>query len=196
MYDFNAYAAHVLKHASPLPRETDLRHAGLGLTSETGEIADALKGVMVYGKARDDTNLKEEAGDLLWFTGLGCKLTGLQLAAVMVAVTAKQRFASDQLLDEYALIACDAAAEAAMLMLDISKGDDDPELLVLLFEELVRLHIQVHKIGVICGFSLADAAEGNKVKLHIRNGGDGFDVAKTLARDKAAEQAAVATARA
>lgn len=45
-------------------------HACLGLMSETGEIADALKKHIIYGKELDVINLMEESGDLSWYQAL------------------------------------------------------------------------------------------------------------------------------
>lgn len=45
-------------------------HACLGLMSETGEIADALKKHIVYGKELDLINLMEEGGDQSWYVAL------------------------------------------------------------------------------------------------------------------------------
>ncbi len=47
-----------------------LLHAFLGLASETGELADALKKHIIYGKTLDEINLLEEAGDLEWYAAL------------------------------------------------------------------------------------------------------------------------------
>lgn len=44
-----------------------LDHAITGIVTEAGELADALKRVKFYGKDLDITNMKEEAGDLLWY---------------------------------------------------------------------------------------------------------------------------------
>lgn len=45
-------------------------HATLGLASEVGEIADALKKHIVYGKELDLINLMEEGGDQAWYIAL------------------------------------------------------------------------------------------------------------------------------
>lgn len=45
-------------------------HAALGLMSEVGEIADALKKHLIYGKALDEVNLLEEIGDCSWYSAL------------------------------------------------------------------------------------------------------------------------------
>lgn len=61
----------------------DLLHAALGLTSEAGEFADAVKKNVVYGKPLDKENLIEELGDLLWFTSLACDVLNVDMAFVM-----------------------------------------------------------------------------------------------------------------
>lgn len=45
-------------------------HACLGLMSEVGEIADALKKHIIYGKELDLINVMEESGDLKWYDAL------------------------------------------------------------------------------------------------------------------------------
>ena len=47
-----------------------LLHATLGLMSEVGEIADALKKRLIYGKELDLVNLVEEVGDESWYQAL------------------------------------------------------------------------------------------------------------------------------
>lgn len=47
-----------------------LLHAVLGMASEVGEIADALKKHIIYGKAIDEINVLEESGDLHWYQAL------------------------------------------------------------------------------------------------------------------------------
>jgi NTP pyrophosphatase (non-canonical NTP hydrolase) len=47
-----------------------LLHAFLGLASETGELADALKKHIMYGSALDEINVLEEIGDLSWYCAL------------------------------------------------------------------------------------------------------------------------------
>jgi Domain of unknown function (DUF1937)./MazG nucleotide pyrophosphohydrolase domain. len=47
-----------------------LLHATLGLASEIGELNEAVKKYLFYGKELDRDNLLEEAGDLLWYMAL------------------------------------------------------------------------------------------------------------------------------
>ena len=57
----------------------DIIHAAFGLASEVGEIADAMKRDMAYGKPYDPVNLMEEAGDILWYVSLLCNGLGITL---------------------------------------------------------------------------------------------------------------------
>ena len=49
-----------------------LLHAAIGLCTEAGEIQDALKKHIFYGKPLDLTNLREEGGDLFWYMAVFC----------------------------------------------------------------------------------------------------------------------------
>lgn len=69
-------------------RNIDLLHALLGLSGEVGELVDPVKKSMFYGKALDVENIREEAGDLLWYIAgplcraLDCTLEDLARANV------------------------------------------------------------------------------------------------------------------
>ena len=47
-----------------------LIHAALGLMSEVGEIADALKKHIIYQRELDAINMLEESGDVKWYDAL------------------------------------------------------------------------------------------------------------------------------
>lgn len=53
-----------------------LLHAAIGLCTETGELQDALKKNLIYGKTLDLVNVLEEAGDLLWYLALALDASG------------------------------------------------------------------------------------------------------------------------
>ncbi len=50
------------------PRKAHLNHMIIGLCGEVGEIADCIKKYTMYQKNLDVDNLKEEIGDLLFYT--------------------------------------------------------------------------------------------------------------------------------
>ena len=53
-----------------------LLHAGIGMSTESGEFLDALKKHIYYGKELDRTNLKEEIGDLCWYIAIALDVLG------------------------------------------------------------------------------------------------------------------------
>lgn len=60
-----------------------LLHAVIGMCTETGELQDALKRKLLYGKDLDKTNMIEELGDVMWYLGLACNVLGVSLEQVM-----------------------------------------------------------------------------------------------------------------
>lgn len=52
------------------PQNHRLEHAIDGCVTEAGEMQDAMKKAKYYGKTLDLVNLKEEAGDLLWYLAI------------------------------------------------------------------------------------------------------------------------------
>jgi NTP pyrophosphatase (non-canonical NTP hydrolase) len=63
----------------------DLLHAQLGISTEAGEFADAIKKFLMYGKAYDRANLIEELGDLTWYIGLAIAQLGTTWGEVFEA---------------------------------------------------------------------------------------------------------------
>lgn len=66
-----------------------LLHAAIGLSTESGEFSDQLKRHVFYGKELDKTNLKEEAGDLLWYLSIALNEIGSSFSEVMAMNIAK-----------------------------------------------------------------------------------------------------------
>ncbi len=53
--------------ASRCKDKARLLHYVLGVGTEAGELQDALKRCIAYGKELDSTNVKEECSDVLWY---------------------------------------------------------------------------------------------------------------------------------
>lgn len=66
-----------------------LLHAQIGLSGEVGELADAIKKNVMYGKPLDITNLKEECGDVLWYMAILLDEIGSSFDEVMAINDAK-----------------------------------------------------------------------------------------------------------
>ena len=50
--------------------ELNLLHAAMGIGTEAGEILDAFKRKLFYGKPLDVVNVKEEIGDVMWYVAI------------------------------------------------------------------------------------------------------------------------------
>jgi NTP pyrophosphatase (non-canonical NTP hydrolase) len=60
-----------------------LLHAGIGLSTESGEFIDALKKHIFYGKELDRVNLTEEIGDLFWYLAIASDELNIDFESVM-----------------------------------------------------------------------------------------------------------------
>ena len=63
----------------------NLNNAGLGLTTEAGEIAKCIRKAMFHGEKLDATRMFVKLGDLLWYAALTAELIGSNLDEVMHA---------------------------------------------------------------------------------------------------------------
>lgn len=70
-------------------RKVRLLHAALGLTGEAGELADAVKKHVIYGRDLDEKNIKEELGDLMWYIAILCDVLDINIEGVMESNIAK-----------------------------------------------------------------------------------------------------------
>lgn len=68
-----------------------LLHATQGMATEAGEMVDALKKYMFYGKTLDEVNLIEELGDSLWYTAVAIDVLSTTFEEVMQINIAKLR---------------------------------------------------------------------------------------------------------
>ena len=64
--DTNTYSKLALRTANDLGEQGNLLHATLLISSESGEVAGAVKKHFAYGRKLDRTHLIEELGDLAW----------------------------------------------------------------------------------------------------------------------------------
>jgi len=67
------------------PPTVRLLHAALGLATETGELCDAIKRAVYYGRELDRTNVIEELGDLCWYLALAIDALGVNWDTVLEA---------------------------------------------------------------------------------------------------------------
>jgi NTP pyrophosphatase (non-canonical NTP hydrolase) len=60
-----------------------LIHAAFGVSGEAGELLDAVKKCIFYGKELDTANVVEELGDILFYVAMACNALGISLEQVM-----------------------------------------------------------------------------------------------------------------
>ena len=64
-------------------RTLRLLHGSCGIATEAGELLDALKKHIFYGKELDTVNLVEEIGDLMWYSAIILDELGVEFEEVM-----------------------------------------------------------------------------------------------------------------
>lgn len=63
--------------------EIESLHAIIGLCTEVGELQDAFKKHVFYGRDLDETNVREEIGDVAWYLAFLCNEMGFDLGKIM-----------------------------------------------------------------------------------------------------------------
>lgn len=65
------------------PETGQLLHGAIGLAGEAGELLDAVKKHVLYGKELDKANVLEELGDALWYIAIALESVGSSFEEVM-----------------------------------------------------------------------------------------------------------------
>jgi len=55
----------------------DMEHAIIGIADEAGELIKAMKKIKIYNQKPDNTNMIEEAGDIMWYLAIFAKALGV-----------------------------------------------------------------------------------------------------------------------
>lgn len=97
------------------PSNARLLHYALGLCTEVGELQDAIKKFVAYGKPIDRTNIKEELGDILWYHARMCALFGFSYEEVMQVNIDKLKKRYGEKFTEHAALNRDLDAERKIL---------------------------------------------------------------------------------
>lgn len=58
-------------------------HAAMGVSTEAGELLDAVKKYVYYGQPLDETNLFEEVGDIFWYLAILADELGFDFETAM-----------------------------------------------------------------------------------------------------------------
>jgi NTP pyrophosphatase (non-canonical NTP hydrolase) len=103
-----------------------LLHATLGLVSEAGEIADALKKHIIYGRELDVINMLEEAGDQSWYVALLLTAIKRTYAEMMEININKLRVRYGAKFEAHAALNRDLGAERQALEGSSDLADENP----------------------------------------------------------------------
>jgi NTP pyrophosphatase (non-canonical NTP hydrolase) len=98
-----------------------LLHASFGISSESGEVADAAKRFVFYGKPLDRINMIEEAGDLLWYINVLLNAVGSNFDETMDRNIAKLKARYGEKFTEEKALNRDLNKERAVLEGEIAK---------------------------------------------------------------------------
>ena len=90
-------------------------HACIGLATESGELLDAMKKHLFYGKPLDFVNLREEAGDELWYLAVLLRAIRTDFETTMDINISKLRARYPNKFEEHAALNRDLVKERGIL---------------------------------------------------------------------------------
>ena len=82
-------SAHYSEASERYADNAEMLHYAIGICGESGELIDAVKKHVQYGRSLDLDNIKEEIGDILWFIARICDFYGWSIEEVMAGNIAK-----------------------------------------------------------------------------------------------------------
>ena len=81
--NFKTYLVESERTLADKGKDTNVLHGTIGICTEAGEILDAIKKSMFYGKPIDKVNIKEEIGDVMWYIAILCREFNLEMEDVL-----------------------------------------------------------------------------------------------------------------
>ena len=181
--------------------QEDILHAGLGMTTEVGELVDQLKRHIFYKKPYDRVHLVEEVGDVLWYVALASRALGIQPTLMPSTV-------DDSMLGEQSVVgtifgrmvttssrfSAIALTTLPTLVKDPSFEEDrlagNCPICDILIETTFRLYNSLGDYCKVMGISIEEAMSRNVAKLQARFP-EGFTEDKAVNRDLSAERVAL-----
>lgn len=104
---------------------TEMLHHTIGISTENGELLDALKKAIYYNKPLDLANVSEEVGDIFWYASqllaLVSKMTGVSPNEILDINTRKLTARYDQKFSEASAIDRDLEVERRILEDGVNK---------------------------------------------------------------------------
>ena len=164
-----------------------LLHAGLGLSSELAELADAIAGA---GNDIDWVNIAEESSDLAWYVAIAVNTLGFDHDEI----SSQEDLANDTLMEKYSMSVLQGALYAAVW----ATGEFNDQIKKHLFygrtfdrekvkKTLQQLCMAISGLCVVSGTTIGEARATNIAKLRARYG-DKFSEAAALNRNLEVER--------
>ena len=104
-----------------------LMHGVIGCVTEAGEMMDAMKKSLFYGRTLDKDNLKEEIGDVFWYLGILCDELGVTFEEIQSMNIKKLRKRYPEQFLDVVVRDYEGEMEAAKEDADNMWDDDDDE---------------------------------------------------------------------
>ncbi len=107
---YDIFVQKLWKKESP---ELNFAHAAMGITGEAGELCDAIKKHIIYGRELDINNVIEELGDLRFYMQALMNIVGISEQQILQhnALKLAQRYEGLQYSNEAAIARKDKAGE-------------------------------------------------------------------------------------
>ena len=182
--NFSEYSPLALRTAKPLTPEQNLKHAAILMISEAGEIADAVKAHVIYGKPLDYVNIVEEVGDVLWGLNLYLTAKGFDIKRVDEVASLYYEYKPKPIADAWEL--ADLAISVGVFSSTIAVkhlGEDD-----LLYHSVSALCRALLRLLDYTGYTFEQALRTNLLKL-VKRYGDKYSDVRAIGRDLASERA-------
>ena len=164
----------------PFTQEQRVAHALRGIVTEVGELVDAYKKHLYYGKELDVVNIKEEIGDCFWYIALATD-------ALQIPVEINSQHPLWNSLDNSTDVhGCDIVDGLIPLFAQLwdSSAKEHKELFEM---HLLVLFMKLSQLNCCMGATLAETLSGNIEKLAFRYSSK-FNKADALSRDLKTER--------
>jgi len=96
-------------------KDSNLLHGAIGISTEAGEILDAFKKHLYYGKELDVINIKEEIGDIMWYVAILCRELDLSMEDILQTNIDKLKARYPEKFSNYSAIHRDLQKEREIL---------------------------------------------------------------------------------
>lgn len=81
--DFKTYLTESERTLKDKGKDMNLLHGTVGICTEAGELLDAFKRNIFYGKELDTVNVKEEIGDIMWYIAIMCRELNMDMGDIL-----------------------------------------------------------------------------------------------------------------